>query len=132
MEASIFQSNLHQLNPKLRIYCGDDNSKPASLYYVVNNEEITLCGVDKNELPKYAIWDNKGHIVKSGWYRVLKLLINRKLINKSKAQNLFNDPLYGLNSMPNIEQDEIWKKIQQAEHKGKWHKDDLAEIGSKL
>src|SRR5579864_491664 len=104
-----FERNLRKLNPKLRIYCGDNKDKPASLYYIVNGEEITICGVDKNYIPKDVIYDKQGHIVKSGYNRVLKILIKDKLTTKKRAEYIFGYHLYNV-PQPNIEKSDIQKK----------------------
>lgn len=130
MFASDFQQKLKKLNSKLRIYCGDSDKHPASLFYVQNGEEITVCGIDKNELPRTVIYDNKGHIIKSGWERVLNILVYRRLTTKQRAEKIFNCHLYKTPE-PIIEDDEIQKFIKNA-NQGNWHRDDLAEIGSKV
>ena len=127
-----FERKLRKLNPSLKIWCGDDYSKPAGLFYIRNNEYIEICGVDKNNVPEFTIWDNKGHIVKSGWRRILEILIPRKLIDKHIAERVFNTYFDCPNALPYIEEDYIYKKIKEAQRQDKWHRDDLAEIGSRL
>lgn len=127
-----FERKLRKLNSRLRIYCSNDNSKPAGLFQVVNGEYIEICGVDKNFIPKLTVWDNQGHIVKSGWFRILKLLFSKNLINKNKAESLFSFHFDNYNNTFQIESKPLDKKIEQAKQSGKWHKDDLAEIGSAI
>lgn len=129
MFASDFQSKLRRLNSNLRIFCGDNDNKPASLYFVQNGEEVTICGIDKNEIPRSVIYDRQGHIIKSGWERVLNILVYRRLTTKSKAEQIFNCHLQK-SPTPIIEDDDIQKAIKRADKNGKWHNDDLAEIGN--
>lgn len=88
-----FARNLRKLNPKLRIFCGNDDSKPASIYYVRNGEEETVCGIDKNYVPEWIVWKEDGSIAKGGWRRALKILVQKKLIDKKKAEKLFRTDL---------------------------------------
>ena len=98
MLAGDFQRKIKRLNKHLRIFCGDSETRPALLYFSkydmgLNEEEtdfIEICGVDKNYLPEDPMTDGKGHIVKGGWRRAMKILIARKLVDKKKAEKLFN------------------------------------------
>lgn len=138
MYASEFASNLKKLNKKLRIFAGSDNSKPAGLYYVVNGEYISICGVDKNEIPEYIIFDEAGHILKSGWRRVLTLLIERGLIDRKKTVKLFN-PSRALNISVDLKKDKkdsIVKAILEAEERAKslghMATDDIMDISKEI
>lgn len=93
-----FARKLRCLNPRLKVWCGDDNSKPAGLYYVVGDEYVSICGVDKNYIPEYTIWDNKGHIIKSGWRRTISQLLQRHLVSKKDVMRVFNTRLNGMNT----------------------------------
>lgn len=93
MHPGDFARNLRILNRNLRIFCGNDDTKPASIYYVKNGEEETVCGIDKNYVPEWIIWNEDGSIAKGGWRRALKILIDKKLINRSKAEKLFRADL---------------------------------------
>lgn len=84
-----FQRKLRRLNRNLRIFCGDDNKRPAGLFHVVNGEYTEICGVDKNWVPKYAIVNPNGGIVKAGWYRILRILVGKGLVDKQYAQKVF-------------------------------------------
>jgi len=84
-----FERNLKILNKSLRIFAGSDNSKAAGLFTVIDGEYVQICGVDKNTVPEYPIYDKYGHILKSGWKRVLNILIKMKYINKFKALSVF-------------------------------------------
>jgi hypothetical protein len=118
MYASDFQQKLKQLNPRLGIYCGDNDAKPAGLYIVAGNEYVDICGVDKNELPEKTIFDAHGHIVKAGWRRPLLILLQRKLIDRRKAEKLFRTHfLTGeIATVPRIT-DPILKAIREAEER---------------
>lgn len=93
MLAGTFQQKIKKLNKNLRIFCGNDNSKPAGLYIVFFGEYVPICGVDKNELPDRTIVADTGHIIKGGWRRVVNLLIQKKLVDHNKAQRVFGTEL---------------------------------------
>ena len=89
MLAGDFFRKLKKLNKKLKVYCGNDDSKPAGLFMIHNREYTNICSIDKNFVPKYTIVDKKNHILKGGWQRTLKILIAKKLVNKKKVKQLF-------------------------------------------
>lgn len=93
MLAGDFARNLRKLNPELRIFCGNDDTKPAGLFFVRKGEYRDICGVDKNIVPEFKVglWD--GTIIKQGWRDVLMLLVTKKMINKFKAERLFQTTL---------------------------------------
>lgn len=90
MLAGEFERKLRRLNRNLRIFCGDNDSKAAGLFTVVRNEYKEICGVDKNYIPEYSIRDASGYIVKSGFRRVIKLLINQGYIDRRQAEKVFS------------------------------------------
>jgi hypothetical protein len=75
---STFFHAIKKLNPKLRIYCGNESKQLAGLYVIENGEIIDICGVDKEYVPAYASFDNGGHVIKSGWRRVFWILLGAK------------------------------------------------------
>lgn len=96
MLAGDFQHKLKKLNKNLQIISGDEKY-PAGLYLMFYGEPVHICGVDRNIIPERTISDGKGHIVKSGWIRVLKILIAKQFIDPNKASSLFGigrDELY--------------------------------------
>lgn len=146
-----FARNLKKLNPNLRIYCGDDANRPATLYYSKYNmgfeqdpeDYIEICGVDKNYLPEDPITDGRSHIVKGGWRRVLNFLIARKLVDKQKAEKLFQTGFDRAAMMPiDSDSDPILRAIKDAQNRGRglmkigdgeqathYRRDDMMDIG---
>jgi hypothetical protein len=138
-----FERKLQKLNKNLRVCCGDNPNRPAGLYYIQCGEYIQVCGVDKNWVGENIEYDYKGHIIKSGWKRVLKILASRKLIDKQYANRVFNTDL-SVKIMSNTEIicDPILNMIQQAKIRG-YHvedgevkpvygQDDMADIGKEI
>lgn len=131
-----FARNLRILNRNLRVYCGNDDSKPAGLYQVIDGEYRSICGVDKNYLPEFTIWDKKGHIIKSGWRRILDILILSKLVNRKQAMKVFRTYFEHPNTKCVIEEDPIRKEIKQlqvdAAYKGKVNTDWMMDISKEI
>jgi hypothetical protein len=49
-----------------------------------------ICSVDKNWLPEYIMQDPEtGEILKGGWRRVLRVLADKKLIDRKQADRVF-------------------------------------------
>lgn len=94
-----FQRCLKQLNPKLRICSLDNSNHAAGIYYIDPAEGyIGVCGVDKGFVPVTTEVDGVGHILKSGWYRVVNILLSQKLTTRSKVQKVW--PNFFLSRIP--------------------------------
>ena len=90
MLAGDFVRKLRILNPELRIACGNDDSKPAGIFWVDRTgTDQSVCGIDKNYIPEWIVWNDDGSIRKGGWRRALKILIDRKLVDRRKAESVF-------------------------------------------
>lgn len=120
MLASDFQSKLRKLNKNIRIYCGDNDSRLAGVFHVVDGEYIDIIGVDKNYLPEWPKVDEQGRIVKSGWRRVMRVLIEKKLVDRRRAEAVFGTQIIGVRRPPIVVnyQDPIEKQIQAAMVRG--------------
>jgi hypothetical protein len=88
-----FERRLRRLNSNLRIFCGDDDSKPAGIYHVVRGEYTEICGCDKNWLPEHIQYNEDGSIRRGGWRRTLKILINKGFIDRRQAEKVFQTHL---------------------------------------
>jgi hypothetical protein len=90
MYGSEFQKCLKQLNPKLRVCCLENSNHAAGVYYIDPVEGYTsVCGVDKGFVPVATEVDAVGHILKSGWYRVVNILLNRKLTTPRQVRKVW-------------------------------------------
>lgn len=97
-----FYKCMKQLNPKLRICSFGDNDHGAGLYYIDDREGyITVCGVDKGYVPVATTVDEVGHILKSGWVRVVKLLLAQGLTTPQKVRKVW--PGFFLSRVPKAE-----------------------------
>ena len=96
-----FQKCLKQLNPKLRICCLETN-RAAGIYYIDPQEGyIQVCGVDKGWVPVATTVDEVGHILKSGWYRVVTILLSQGLTTPEKVRKVW--PNFFLSRIPKAE-----------------------------
>lgn len=115
MLAGDFERKLRSLNRNLRIWCGNDDKYAAGIYVVSRTGEFCeICGIDKNYIPEFTQYREDGGIVKSGWRRVLKILIGKGLIARKQAENLFRTNLWGSKapSRPRIKQDQNLQKLK--------------------
>jgi len=90
MLAGDFERKLQKLNKDLKIFCGNDDSKPAGIFHVVNGEYTEICGIDKGYVSEYSFVRSDGIIIRSGWRRALKILLGKGLISRYKAERIFN------------------------------------------
>lgn len=107
------ERNLRKLNKRIRIFCGDDDTKPAGVFIVAGGEYTEICGIDKNYVPEYTRWNDQGFIVKSGYRRVLKILVAKGLVHREKAEKLFRTHLYGrAPRAPELRKDSTVQKLR--------------------
>lgn len=80
---------LKVLNPKLRV-CSFENSNRLAGLYLINKqgEWEDICGVDKTSVPAYATFDAGGHIIKSGWRRVIWVLLQNGYTSPEAAKKV--------------------------------------------
>lgn len=52
-------------------------------------EYTELCGVAKNFVPEYSEYNAQGKMTKGGWRRVLKILIEKKLVDRRQSYKYF-------------------------------------------
>lgn len=108
-----FYRCIKQLNPRLRI-CSLENSPHAAGLYIIDDQEgwISICGVDKGYVPVATTVDEVGHILKSGWYRVVRILLAQGYTTIDKVRKVW--PNYFMSRIPKAEfqnVDPILKKM---------------------
>ncbi len=89
MLAGEFQRKLRQLNRELRVFCGDNDRLPASVFVIKNSEFEQICSCDKHYVPEHTEFDDQGFIKKAGWRRVLRILIQHRFIDRRRAERVF-------------------------------------------
>jgi hypothetical protein len=124
MLAGEFARRLKKLNPKLEVFFGSNPRLNATLYYKVWDTDrfdyITICAVDKSYVPENTVIDETNHIVKGGWRRVINILLSRKLVDRSKAERLFDTKFRSFRNLPlNPVNDPITRAIRDAEARGR-------------
>jgi len=89
-----FERGLRKLNRNLRVFCRDNPRTPAGIFLLLSNGTYEdICGVDKNYVPEHSEFNTDGTHRKGGWRRVLRLLINRRIVDRWKAQRVFKTHL---------------------------------------
>lgn len=109
------ERNLKKLNKRVRIFCGNDDSHPAGVFIVSPYGEYTeICGIDKNDVPEFTTWNEQGFIIKSGYRRVLKILVGKGLVHRKEAEKLFRTHLWGTRApkAPEIRKDSSLQKLK--------------------
>lgn len=119
MLAGDFQAAIKKLNKNLHIFCGDDDSKPAGLWYRTKDGQYEeICGVDKNYIDEHMRYNPiSGRISHGGWRRVLKLLIEKGLADKRKAEKVFRTTLDCFETFK-YEKDPITRELEEAKRLG--------------
>lgn len=83
-------TKLRQLNPKLKV-CQFENSRHLpGIYYVDDREGIVdVCATDVGWVPALPEFDSNGTLVKSGYRRVVLILLQLKLTTREKVRKVF-------------------------------------------
>lgn len=98
--AGDFLRRLRILNPKLKVFASSDPTKLAGIYHIGWDKTLDeygywdICGIDKNWIPEYPEYDSKGHMVKSGWYRVCLILEQQGFTTKELVKKAFGSGFY--------------------------------------
>jgi hypothetical protein len=81
---------LRELNPKLRV-CQFENSKHLpGIYYIDEREGIVdVCATDLVYVPALPEFDSRGILTKSGYRRVVLILLSLKLTTREKVRKVF-------------------------------------------
>lgn len=131
-----FIQKIRKLNRKLCFISASDTAKPIGLYQYTDNNINHICGVDRGFIPEFIVYDKKGRIIKGGWRRVLMILLQKKLINKNKAEILFRTVLDGRKIKSIIEDSDVDRALKQAatpNDKGiEMKRDDLMDIAAMI
>jgi hypothetical protein len=81
---------LRQLNPKLRVCQFNSSNHLPGIYYVNDREGIVdICATDIGDVPALPAYDASGRMIKSGYRRVIFLLMQLKLTTPQKVKQLF-------------------------------------------
>lgn len=84
-----FERKLKRLNRNIRVWCGDSN-RAAGVYHIDSQGQYNeICGCDKNYLPEHTEFNEKGGILRGGWRRVVRVLIQMKLVDRRHAEKVF-------------------------------------------
>lgn len=81
---------LRQLNPKLRVCQFERSNSLPGIYYVSEREGIVdVCATDLEWVPAIPVYGSSGYLVKSGYRRVIHILLHLKLTTHDKVKKVF-------------------------------------------
>lgn len=96
-----FAKKIKKLNPRLRICSLEGSKYAAGLHYIDPYEGyISICGVDKNYVPERTEVDKVGHILNSGWRRVVNILLARGLTTRERVKRVFGASFFECHMPP--------------------------------
>jgi hypothetical protein len=113
MNQHTWLQKLKKLNSKLRV-CQFENSKHLpGIYYVDDKEGIVdVCATDICWIPAYPKYNQTGALIKSGYRRVVFVLLHTKLTTKDKIRKIW--PSFFEQRMPEI------SRVQTASLHQRW------------
>lgn len=113
MHQHTWLQKLKQLNPKLRV-CQFENSRHLpGIYYVDDKEGIVdICATDICWVPPYPEFNKAGTLIKSGYRRVIFLLLHTKLTTRDKVKKIW--PSFFEQRMPEL------SRVQTASLHQRW------------
>lgn len=120
MLAGEFERRLRRLNRKLHIFCGNNPRTPAGIW-LENPAEPDgyeqICGIDKQWVPEHSMWNEDGSLFKGGWRRVLRYLIQRRIIDRKYAEKVFSTHLEYSPRMPRASRIDLQAQQKRLEEK---------------
>ena len=122
MNQHTWLQKLKRLNPKLRV-CQFENSKHLPGIYYVDDKEgvVDVCATDICNVPAYPEYDKAGALIKSGYRRVVFVLLHAKLTTKEKVKKLW--PSFFEQRMPELSRVQTaslhqrWSEMMRSERK---------------
>jgi hypothetical protein len=131
MMSGDFQLKLRRCNRRLRIHCGDNPNRAAAVYDPAD-PEVALVGIDKNLIPEFPIYDEKGRMVKGGWRRAIEALIKTGWLNKQRAEKVFGTEFNSQGPKPVAVEDQIMKAVDEVRSHEKVNKLDLQDVAQMI
>lgn len=81
---------LRQLNPRLRVCQFENSSHLPGIYYVHDKDGIVdVCATDLAWVPPMPVYDTHDRLVKSGYRRVVFILLQMGLTTRSRVRGVF-------------------------------------------
>lgn len=119
----IFESKLRKLHPRLKVFKTHDPAKgPWGLYLIskYGGSIDHICGVSFSNGFIYELterrWD--GYILRQGWRRIVKILINKKIVERTKAEKVFRTSFTGAGRGLDIKKDPLTLALADAKKRG--------------
>lgn len=76
-----------------------------------------LCGIDKGYVPEHSEWNEDGTLRKGGWRRVLRHLVQRRIVERKYAEKLFSTHLEYSPRMPRARRIDLQAQQKRLEDK---------------
>lgn len=90
MYQHVWYRKLRQLNPRLKVCQFESSRHLPGIYYVDEREGIVdICATDKEWVPAAPAFDTRGQMVKSGYRRVIQILLSLNLTTRSSVRREF-------------------------------------------
>lgn len=90
MHQHVWYQKLRQLNPRLRVCQFENSNHFPGIYYVDERDGIIdVCATDTVWVPARVEFNSMGSLVKSGYRRVVFILLHAKLTTPKKVQKVF-------------------------------------------
>lgn len=131
MLAGDFQAKLRRINPKLRIFAGDDPKRAAAIYDPAD-PEIALVGIDKNYVYEWPRYDATGRMVSGGWRRAITILIKTGYVDKRKAQQVFGTEFNAKRPKVVVADDPIRKAVDEIRNHAKANRLDVQDVAQMI
>lgn len=113
MYQHVWYQKLKKLNPRLKVCQFENSNHLPGVYYIDDREGIVdICATDKEWVPAYPEYDAAGRMIKSGYRRVVFLLMHMKLTTRDKVLKIF--PSFFNQRSPEV------SKVQTASTHQRW------------
>jgi len=104
---------LKQLNPRLKVCQFESSNHLPGIYYVDDRDGIIdVCATDIGWVPALPVFNSQGVLIKSGYRRVISILLGAKLTTPNKVKQIF--PSFFEHSIP------LPSKVQAASLHQRW------------
>lgn len=131
MQSGDFLRKLQKLNPRLKVTCFNESKFAAGLWLDMDGEYVEICGVDKNAVPRRMIYDEFGHVIKAGWERTLRILVQKEIVEKKEAEKVFQFTFSSHIAKVPRYQDPTMRQIDQIINERRAKRDGMIKQGDK-
>jgi len=122
MHQHTWLQKLKRLNKSLRVCQFENSNHLPGIYYVDDKEGIVdVCATDICWVPAYPEFNKAGALIKSGYRRVVYVLLHAKLTTKEKVKNIwpsfFDQRTPELSRVQTVSIHQRWSEMMKEERK---------------